>query len=262
MTNTPNTNRIERSGHLRWLAVSDLVVDPQAQRKFRPEWSAEIAAEFDPDEFGIPLVSLRDGKHYVIDGQHRIGALRVMGWDDQQVQCWVYEGLTIPKEARRFLGHNKSKSVRAFDTFQIGVTAELPDERDIDRIVRLQGLKVAEGLPASVAAVGALRKVYAHGPAVLGRTLRIIRDAYGDDGMKGQIIEGVGLLCARYNGELDDERTVKRLQTAAGGLGALNTKAAAYRKTLGRPMPHCVAGAATDIINAGRGGKKLPAWWT
>jgi hypothetical protein len=257
-----NTKRVERSGHLRWVAVADIVVDERNQREFRPGWAAQIAAEFDPDRFLPPLVSLRpDGKYYVIDGQHRVGAMRLMGWDDQQIQCWVYEGLTSAQEADLFLWHNNRKSVGAFDKFRIGVEAERGVEADINRIVLLNGLKVAQGVPGSVSAVGALRKVYAHGADTLGRTLRIVRDSYGDSGLRGEVIEGIGLVCARYNGELAEDRAVERLSSARGGLGALTTKTNMIRKAMGQPLPHCVAAAAVDIINSGRGGKKLPAWW-
>ena len=265
-TNQSNTivKRVERAGHLRWVAVSDLVINPRAQRELRPGWAAQIAADFNAERFTPPLVSLRHGKHYVIDGQHRAEALRLMGWSDQQVQCWVYEGLTEAEEADLFLWHNNRKTVGAFEKFTIAVNAERDIETDINRIVLANGLKIANGgkaAPGSIAAVGALRKVYGHSPKTLGRTLRLVRDAYGDDGLRADVIQGLGLVCERYNGELNDEVAVAKLASIRGGLGALNTKAAALRKQLGRPMPQCVAAAAVDIINAGKGGKKLPNWW-
>jgi hypothetical protein len=259
---TATPTRIERGGHLQWVAIADLHVNGRAQRELRPGWAAQIAAEFDPDRFLPPLVSKREHKFYVIDGQHRIEAMRVMGWADQQIQCWVYEGLSEADEADLFLWHNNTKPIQSFDKFQIGVTANRSDETDINRIVLAQGLKVAQGLPASVSATSALRKVYGHGPHVLARTLRIVKDSYGDDGLKGHVVEGIGLLAARHNGSLNDEEAVRKLSSARGGLGALNTKAYTYRKQLGRPLPHCVAAAATEIINAGKGGKKLPNWWS
>lgn len=263
MTNTKSTpTRVERNGHLRWVFVNEISVNPRAQRDLRPGWAAQIAADFDPDRFTPPLVSLRGGRHYVIDGQHRVEALRVMGWDDQQVQCWVYEGLTEAEEADLFLWHNNRRSVNAFDKFQTAVVAERPEQVDIDRIVRLSGLKVAQGLPASISAVGALQKVYTYGPEVLARTLRIVSDSYGDDGLKGDVLSGIGIMCARYNGELDEKDAVAKLSGVRGGLGALMTKSHALRKQLGRPMAHCVAGAAVEIINSGRGGKKLENWWS
>lgn len=264
MTSKTNSTaeRMERTGHLRWVTVNEIHVNPRAQRDLRPGWAAQIAADFDPDRFTPPLLSKREGKYFVIDGQHRIQAMHIMGWEDQQLQCWVYEGISEADEADLFLWHNNRRQVSSFDKFQVGVIAGRDDEVDIDRIVRANGLKVAQGQPASISATGALRKVYAHGPAVLGRTIRIVRDSYGDDGLRGHVLEGVGLLCARWNGELDDERAVQKLSTARGGLGALNTKAAVLRKQMGRSMPQCYAAAATEIINAGKGGKKLPNWWS
>lgn len=261
-TKTKTTpERIERTGHLRWITVSDLTVNPRAQRDLRPGWAAQIATAFDPDRFQPPLVSYRDGEYHIIDGQHRIEALRIMGWETQQVQCWVYENKSEAEEADLFLWHNNRKAVNAFDKFQIGVVAERADEQDINRIVLAHGLKVSQS-DNGIRAVGALRKVYAHGPKVLARTLRIVRDSYGDDGLDGHVIEGIGLLCARYNGELDEGAAVSRLSTARGGIGALNSRAYMYKKTLGKPLSQCVAASAVELINAGRGGKKLPGWWT
>lgn len=261
---TANTTRVERTGHLRWVKVADLAVNDRAQREMRPGWAAQIATEFDPDRFTPPLVSRRDGKNFVVDGQHRVEAMRILGWADQEIQCWVYEGLTEQQEADLFLWHNNTKQVRAFDKFVIGITADRPAEVDIDRIVRAQGLVIGDNGsgPGAIHAVGALRKVYAHGPNVLARTLRIIVDSYGDDGLEGKVIEGIGMVCARYNGQLDDDEAVRKLGQARGGKGGLMTKAYGLRKQLGRPVTHCVAGAAVEIINSGKGGKKLPGWWS
>jgi len=255
-----STNRVNRSGHLLWLTPAEIVVNATGQRELREGWAATIAAEFDADRFLPPLVSNRDGKHYCIDGQHRLEAMRILGWEDRPVQCWVYDEITEAQEADLFLWHNNRKTVSAFDKFRIGVTAGRTDEVDIDRIVRAADMRVAIGAN-SIGAVGALRKVYAHGPGVLARTVRIARDSYGDDGLGGNVIEGLGLVCARYNGLLNDDYAVSRLTTVRGGIGALNSKAYSNRKMLGKSLPQCYAAAVVDIINAGKGGKKLPGWW-
>jgi hypothetical protein len=261
LTNQNNSKRFARDGHLRWVWVKDLHVEPSAQRDWRKGHSAAIAAEFDPDKFGIPLVSDRDGKLYVIDGQHRIEALRLMGWGDQQVQCWVYEGLTIAEEADRFLGHSTTKNIQSFDKFRIAVTAGYQVECDINRIVLMQGLKVSRSGNGAVAATESLKRVYKLGPDVLAKTLHIVAESYGDAGLQGFVIDGIGLLCGRYNGDLESQAATDRLGSVRGGLAALETKAYSLRKQLGASMPQCVAGAATDIINSGRGGKKLANWW-
>lgn len=74
-------------------------------------------------------------------------------------------------------------------------------------------------------------------------------------------IDGIGLLCDRFNGSLDDAQLVQKLSKAHGGVNALLGKAENLRKSTGNVRAHCVAAAAVDINNAGRGGKKLPSWW-
>lgn len=62
-------------------------------------------------------------------------------------------------------------------------------------------------------------------------------------------------------GDLDDARLVQRLASAHGGVNGLLGKAETLRKSTGNVRAHCVAAAAVEINNSGRGGKKLPSWW-
>ena len=153
-----------------------------------------------------PTVSHRGGWYYLIDGQHRIAALKLwLGtWEDQQVQCWAYEGLTEAQEAEVFLKLNDTLTVHAFAKFKVSVQAGRAAEADVDRIVRALGLRISQGRAGGgISAVATLRRVYARGgAAVLSRALRIIRDAYGEAGLDGPVIDGIGLLCQRYDGQL------------------------------------------------------------
>ncbi len=45
------------------------------------------------------------------------------------------------------------------------------------------------------------------------------------------------------------------------GVSGLTNKAETLRKQTGNPRGHCIAAAAVEIINSGRGGKKLASWW-
>jgi hypothetical protein len=293
--------RIEREGRLRWVPLAQMRVNPLAQRDLNQARVAQLAAAFDPEQMGTPTVSHRGGWYYLIDGQHRIAALKcwLSSWEDQQVQCWTYEGLTEAAEAEKFLSLNDALPVRAFAKFKVSVQAGRDEDADVDRIVRALGLRIARG-SGGISAVATLRRVYARGgPAVLSRALRIIRDAYGEAGLDGPVIDGIGLVCQRYDGDLSEQRAVERLSSAHGGEAGLDgpvidgiglvcqrydgdlseqraverlssahggvsgliSRAGQLRQSTGSATAQCVAAAAVEVINRGSGGRKLPAWW-
>lgn len=255
--------RVEREAQLKWVPIPQMKVSDRAQRDLQQSRVDKLVANFNLEQLGTPTVNYRDGSWYLIDGAHRIKTLEQIGYGDQQIQCWCYEGLTETEEAEKFLQLNDVLSVSAFAKFKVGVTAGRPDECDIDAIVRSCGLHVAMGGGyGAVAAVGTLRRIYERGGAsTLTRTLCIVRDAFGDPGLEALVIDGIGLLTDRYNGELTDERAVKALSSTRGGLKGLLGKAEILRQATRAPKAHCVAAAAVEMINAGRGGKKLPGWW-
>ena len=152
--------RLERAGRLRWVLLAQMRVNPLAQRDLNPARVAKLAAGFDLEQIGAPVVSRRGGWYYLIDGQHRIEALKLWlgAWEGQQVQCWCYEGLTEAQEAELFLKLNDTLAVHAFAKFKVSVQAGRDTEADIDRIVRALGLRIANSRAGGgIAAVATLR---------------------------------------------------------------------------------------------------------
>lgn len=265
--NSKPSKKMERTARLRWVPLIQIKVNPLAQRVLQQARVDKLATEFDPEQFGSPTVNERDEAYFVIDGQHRIEAYKEWlgegSWEDQQIHCWAYDGLSEEEEAEVFLKLNDTLAVKAMAKFRVGVQAGRTDECEVDRVVRAQGLRVStDRSDGAVSAVGTLMRLYHRSDsATLGRTLRIIRDAYGDPGLEAIVIDGLGLLCDRYNGDIEDTQLVKRLASTMGGVGGLLGRAEKLRKETGSPKAHCVAAAAIDICNAGRGGKKLSTWW-
>jgi ParB-like nuclease domain len=255
--------RIERAARLHWVPLDRMRVNPLAQRDLNAARVAKLAASFDPEQMGAPTVSHRGGWYYLIDGQHRVAALKqwLTDWEGQQLQCWCYEGLSETAEAELFLTLNDTLPVAAFSKFKVSVQAGRGAEADVDRIVRALGLRIARG-SGGIRAVATLRRVYARGgAAVLSRALRIIRDAYGEAGLDGPVIDGISLLCQRYDGDLSEQRAVERLASAHGGVSGLISRAGQLRQSTGSAAAQCVAAAAVEVINRGSGGRKLPGWW-
>jgi hypothetical protein len=259
------SERKQRASHLKWIRLGDLVPSPYGQRRFEPAWANEIASDLKLEEIGFPVVSLRDGIHYVVDGQHRVAALRIFGFTEEDtIQCEVYEGLTPKEEAERFLQRNHNKAVSAVSKFEVAVKAERQVESAIDQVVRMNGLQVGRFKGAGkVSAVGTLRKVVDRygGLAVLGRVLRIIRDAYGDAGFDASIIEGLAVCLHRYNGQIDEAAMIDRLAKTAGGLNGLTQPAMKTYVAMGQPKAQCIAASAVSIYNRDQKSKKLAPWW-
>lgn len=267
MTKPHNTERrVERAARLTWVALGLMRVPTMAQRELRQARADHIEANMDLEQIGTPTVSKRGGLYYILDGQHRIQGYKQWigeGWENQQLQCWTYEGLTEEQEAEIFLKLNDTLPVAAFEKFAIGLNAGRSEEVEIAAIVQKAGLTISQSrAEGTIGAVGTLRRVYRReGHQVLARALGVIRDAYGTPGLEAHVIDGIGLLCGRYNGELDIEKAVTRLGSVAGGLAGLMNRAYMTKNQTNAPLNQCVAAAAVDVINRGKGGKKLPAWW-
>lgn len=261
---SPPDNAVTRNARLDWVPIKEMTVSALAQRDLNPGRVEHLRLRFDVEQIGTPTVSYRDGRYYIIDGHHRIEAMRQLGWEDQQVQCWILDGLEEIDEAERFLSLNDVLSVPALPRFKVAVVAGRPEEVEVDAIVRSADLVVTrDKVPGAVSAVSTLLKVYNRsGSAVLRRTLEIIRDAYGDEGFEAPVIDGISLVCQRYNGQVDDDSTTKALRVAHGGVAGLLNRAEHLRRTTGNAKGHCVAAAAVDILNrTAPRGDKLPNWW-
>lgn len=243
-----------------------LLVSPRAQRRLRPARVDELAAEFQYDNMGYLVLNQRGKNFYIIDGQHRFEALKKWygdGWETIDIPCRVYKGLTEQQEAEKFDRLNNSLQVNAFDKFNVRVTAGRQEETTIKRIVTDNGLCISQDkVPGAISAVSALRKLYVGSNAeTLAKTLRVIRDSFGDAGFEAMVITGIGLLCQRYNGILDEREAVQRLSKTNGGVKGLLGRAEVLHRQTGNAKSQCVAAAAVDVINSKRGGKKLPGWW-
>lgn len=252
-----------RASSLAWVPIGDMRVSPKAQREYRKAHAEMIAADFQLEGLGYPVVSHRDGFYWILDGQHRIAALKLNGFNDSdliQVEC--YEGLDEAAEADLFLIRDQRKAINKFDAFRIGVTAGHQTECHIERLVQAAGLKISRSTTAgSISAVGALRFAYAFGSATLTRTLTVLSLAYGGErsAFSEHLIKGMALVCQRYDADLDDERAIEKLR--ASDPVAIGRRATALQMKTGHTKPHCVAAAIVDVINTGRGGQKLESWW-
>ncbi|MFY7866907.1 DUF6551 family protein [Roseateles sp.] len=252
--------------------VSELNIDPEAQRKLSMAWVKEHIDLFDVDQLGYIVVNRRaDGKWYVVDGQHRTELMRAVGWGDQRIHAEMFEGLTQREEAELFNARNDRRAVRKFDHFRISVTAGDERATDITNIVAAAGLIITDQqVDRGITAVDKLEKIYdgggiastREGRAALGRTLNAIKHAWGTSpaSFNGVLLYGVGLVQLRYNGAIDQKALATKLAPVKGGAPGLLGNARALREMSGRPVHHCIASIVVDIYNKGRRVGKLDDW--
>jgi len=256
---------MKRHAKLGWVLMDSMRVREEiSQRKFNPAWANEIAKDFDPESFTPPIVNKSGENYWVVDGQHRLAAYKTwLGeWCGQKIECWVYEDLTEKEEADLFDRLNNQKRVGLFDRFQVRLTAEREDETRIAEIVRHAKLKLSRSRSeGALSCVGALAKVYALDADSLARDLHIVYQSFGDSGLEADIIEGIGLLVSRYNGQLNDASAIRALSAARGGVNALRSRSEHLRVQMAAKRAPSIAAAAIEIINRGNKGKKLPSWW-
>lgn len=202
-------NTIHGDARIRTVKLGDLRVSPVAQRELNNNWSNTLAETFDINKMGTLVVSHRDGIFWIVDGQHRASALRKWAkrefgddWTEWTVEVRCHEGLDEVGEAQLFLALNSRRPVSPFDNFKVGVTAEIPEPSDVNRIVMSLGLKVArEKKQNTIAAVSPLMRIYRdNGAVVLRKTLTVIRDAWEGIGFDSAVIDGVGMFIGRYEG--------------------------------------------------------------
>lgn len=263
---------VERRARRGFVRLGDVQVNPTVQREFVPSKADAIAANFDPESVGLPVVNMRGGKAWLIDGQHRCAAMKIWlgeGWEDQSFEAEIYDDLTEAEEAEAFLKRNDAMAVNSYNKFRIGVVAGREDESTVAGIVLREGLTISRDRNAEgrVLAVGTLLRVYRRaGGEVLQRTLAIIRDAWGTPGLEAVVIAGMALVVHRYD-RLNDEELVHRMQAAFGGVGGVLSRAERARKETGNPKTACVAAAIVDTYNGlatkakGGDGTRLLSWW-
>jgi hypothetical protein len=256
------------------MKVSELEVDPRIQREqMKMAKVNKIVKEYNPDAVGLITVSLRkDRGHYIIDGWHRVEAVRRVTDNMGEVTCRVFTGLSLPEEAQMFLDLNYANQPSLLDKFRVSLAAENPRSKYLEEITRAHGWKITV-VPsnANINAVGRLENLYEYSqrieaePNLVELALKVITHAWGHDrhGAQAVILEGLGRLLGEHRGLINLDRLVGQLKQFKGGPEALHRKAREYASLRGLRVAMAVADIITEEYNKGlkKGGKNnLPTW--
>jgi hypothetical protein len=265
MAKQPN----RKPSKIQLIPIAQMRVPPAlvVQREFRQSHADKIAANLDLNKLGFPVVNHRDDIYWILDGQHRIDAMKQNGFEAYELECEVYEGLTDAEMADIFLGRDARRQIPPFDKFLVSCTAGYKRENDIKRAVETNGQKISRQRDEGISTVGALGKVYDRaGDGVLGQVIRTINLGFGGDplGFDRSVIEGLGLVYNRFNGRTQEKQLGQRLSNLKQGARELLRRAEALKERTGNQKKHCVAAALVDIYNKAEAPKskgRLPSWW-
>ena len=170
-------------------------LDHPAARKLIREWDDRL---FDP-----LIISFRDGRYNLIDGQHRLTALRYMnGGDDVIVQCRVFTGMTYEEEAAMCVKLDQGrKSLRLAESVNARLeSGKDPKLNEIWRLTDREGFKWPVGhthnrdneIIANRALISAFDLL---GASLFARMLVLLRDTWDGepDSLCAMMISGIAL---------------------------------------------------------------------
>lgn len=220
------------------LSTKDLFVNEKAQRGLDQGKVSRIVREFNPLVVSPIKVSFRDGKYWIIDGQHTVAALiKLNGGKDCLVRCEVYYGLTEADEAELFiLQTGASTKVSTADKMRVRANYGGEEEINLMHDSDVAGVRVdfTKGQAMNkITAVSTLMKCY----KLLTREqyismLRTIRDAWQGipDSFCKEVLLGMTMFYLVYDGKFNDKdlasalRKVAPIAIARDGRGRVGAK--------------------------------------
>lgn len=247
------------------LPVDALFVDYTYQRELDEVRVQKMARDFRIALVGIIEVSLRaDGRHAILDGQHRWATVRDVAFADpvtRHVACRVHQGLTVAEEAALYHQLNTTRrQLTGWDRWLARRGAGDPVVASIEALLARHDLKVALRGGGNIfrATRTAEKIVELNGLSLLDEVVSIVRAAWPDDqnGMDGQILHGLAHVLNNYS---RDELDTSRLTETLAGImpRQLGARAAAVRELHKGTLDRLAAHVIVERYNAIKGIAKV-----
>lgn len=246
---------------IEWCRVADMFVDHRFQRDLDMRFVKKIVDGYDEALIGLPVVNIRpDGKLSVIDGQHRVVALRELA--KQKCLCEVME-VSLEDEARIFVElQRKRRSMKKFDEHRARLFQKDPVSVDIEAIVTEGGYKLATSrFNGSLTCISTLYTVYEKdGADILKDSLDLIRDSWGleeTSARRGEMVGGMSLFLRAHRDEIKRNDFVLKLKNKPAS--EIIRGASELARFNGSAAQTMVALGLFEFYNKGRGAGRLGA---
>ena len=203
------------------LSTGELYSGQPYQRPVLDRVVDKLVREWDPRLLTPLVVSYRDGRYNLVDGQHRVCAMRKKnGGKDVTALCRVYHGLTYEQEAElyykldRAKGHLRlSHATKAL--VESGADAEIIEiKRLLEGAGFVWALDKPTGEPFEIEATRALISAYRLlGVAGFSRLLELVAGTWhgAPSSLKASMLSGMALFLKTYEAELNDRAFIRRL---------------------------------------------------
>lgn len=208
-------------GSIRTLSTSQLTSGLPYQRPVLQKDVDKIIREWNGREVTPVVVSFRDGKFNVVDGQHHIEAMRQKaGGRDVIVPCIIHTGMTYEQEAELYARLDRDKKRLTLRQYTKAVV-EAGSDANIMEVKRLTegvgfiwALGEPTGEPFEIAPIRAL--INAHqllGGEAFARMLSLLAGAWQGtpNSLKASMLSGMALFVKTYETELHDRAFIRRM---------------------------------------------------
>ena len=208
-------------GAIRTLSTSQLTSGLPYQRPVEQKDVDRIIREWNGREVTPVVVSFRDGKFNVVDGQHHIEAMRQKaGGRDVIVPCIIHTGMTYEQEAELYARLDRDKKRLTLRQYTKAVV-EAGSDANILKIKRLTedvgfiwALGEPTGEPFEIAPIRAPINAYQLlGGEGFARMLSLMAGAWQGtpNSLKASMLSGMALFIKTYETELHDRAFIRRM---------------------------------------------------
>ena len=208
-------------GSIRTLSTSQLTSGLPYQRPVLQKDVDKIIREWNGREITPVVVSFRDGKFNVVDGQHHIEAMRQKaGGRDVIVPCIIHTGMTYEQEAELYARLDRDKKRLTLRQYTKAVV-EAGSDANIMEVKRLTegvgfiwALGEPTGEPFEIAPIRALINAYQLlGGEAFARMLSLLAGAWQGmpNSLKASMLSGMALFVKTYEVELSDRAFIRRM---------------------------------------------------
>ena len=183
---------------------NDLMVDLSYQREINKNKVVNIVKSYNPNAIGVVTLSIREnGDLYIIDGQHRVEALKQLGYGNSDINAIVFFDLTIQEEARLFVIMNESRTKpKKSDLYKASITSGDNNLIDLNNMLNRNNI-VVDDRPGDgvMRAIGTLEKVTAKiGIVNAEKVVKVLMSANGNNStsFQAQYITAVSTIIVKY----------------------------------------------------------------